>query len=497
MKKPFKALIGAAVALLICIIAAYIILAIFYQNVFQVNTWINGVYCAGRNVESVEDSLLAKLEHSDTLEVVGYANLGENTEEKTYTISMEELQFEISYENALRDQLSNQNPWLWFDSLGGTMEHSVIPSYSYDEVALLSFVDQITANFGEKELYAIEYTEADGYILKDTVHNRIDRDKVILVLQNALKNGHFKVNLIENGCYSDVPLTNEQQESEKLWKKIDAFQKNGPYYRFEEVMQVGSAQMADLLEKNSATMMPFIDENGAFIFKLDYAEHFIDQLANEHDTVGKMWSFTSTRGENLEIEGKTYGSAMNREREAAWFETYISNLEAGRKSSLDTAEGNSQNPRVPLYEKEAYGGYEIGNTYIEADLGSQMLYFYKDGELVFETEIVSGNMKRKWDTPTGVNYVYMKQKNRVLRGPGYATPVKFWMPVNGSIGIHDANWRDEFGGEIYKTNGSHGCMNVPPEKMAELYDMIEVGIPVVMFYGTDPVTGETIVCSKK
>ena len=101
MKKPFKALIGAAVALLICIIAAYITLAIFYQDVFQVNTWINGVYCAGRNVESVEDSLLAKLEHSGNLEVVGYANLGEGAEEKTYTISMEELQFEISYENAL------------------------------------------------------------------------------------------------------------------------------------------------------------------------------------------------------------------------------------------------------------------------------------------------------------------------------------------------------------------------------------------------------------
>lgn len=56
------------------------------------------------------------------------------------------------------------------------------------------------------------------------------------------------------------------------------------------------------------------------------------------------------------------------------------------------------------------------------------------------------------------------------------------MPVKGGIGIHDADWRDEFGGEIYKTSGSHGCINVPPEIMPELYERTEVGMPVIMFY---------------
>ena len=54
--------------------------------------------------------------------------------------------------------------------------------------------------------------------------------------------------------------------------------------------------------------------------------------------------------------------------------------------------------------------------------------------------------------------------------------------MKGGIGIHDADWRDEFGGEIYKTNGSHGCINVPSEVMPELYDMVELGTPVIMFY---------------
>lgn len=77
---------------------------------------------------------------------------------------------------------------------------------------------------------------------------------------------------------------------------------------------------------------------------------------------------------------------------------------------------------------------------------------------------------------------YFKQKNRVLRGANYATPVKYWMAVDGRIGIHDASWRKEFGGDIYLTDGSHGCINTPLEKVQELYDMVEIGTPVIMFY---------------
>ena len=124
----------------------------------------------------------------------------------------------------------------------------------------------------------------------------------------------------------------------------------------------------------------------------------------------------------------------------------------------------------------------MGPTYIEVDMGAQHLYYYDDGQLSLDTDIVTGNKKLKRDTPEGVNFVYGKTKNRVLRGPGYATFVKYWMPVKGAIGIHDATWRDEFGGEIYLTNGSHGCVNVPVEQAGELYDKVEIGTPVVMFY---------------
>ena len=128
------------------------------------------------------------------------------------------------------------------------------------------------------------------------------------------------------------------------------------------------------------------------------------------------------------------------------------------------------------------GKDDIGSTYVEVDMTAQKLYYYEDGELVLETDVVTGNMRRRMGTPQGVNYVYNKQKNRVLRGPGYASPVSFWMPVKGNIGLHDAGWRSEFGGEIYRTGGSHGCINLPKDMASQLYEAVEVGTPVIMFY---------------
>ena len=55
------------------------------------------------------------------------------------------------------------------------------------------------------------------------------------------------------------------------------------------------------------------------------------------------------------------------------------------------------------------------------------------------------------------------------------------MPFNGNIGLHDATWRKDFGGDIFLKDGSHGCVNLPPEKAKEIFTTIEKGIPVIVY----------------
>lgn len=63
----------------------------------------------------------------------------------------------------------------------------------------------------------------------------------------------------------------------------------------------------------------------------------------------------------------------------------------------------------------------------------------------------------------------------------YQSHVNFWMPFNGGIGLHDATWRSKFGGDIYVTNGSHGCINLPKDKAEKIYDIIDKNMPIIVY----------------
>ena len=48
--------------------------------------------------------------------------------------------------------------------------------------------------------------------------------------------------------------------------------------------------------------------------------------------------------------------------------------------------------------------------------------------------------------------------------------------------MHDATWRNNFGGDIYLTNGSHGCINLPLDKAEAIYAYVSTGFPIICYY---------------
>ncbi|MBQ3858807.1 MAG: L,D-transpeptidase [Prevotella sp.] len=53
--------------------------------------------------------------------------------------------------------------------------------------------------------------------------------------------------------------------------------------------------------------------------------------------------------------------------------------------------------------------------------------------------------------------------------------------TSDSQGIHDSVWRSAYGGNIYKTNGSHGCVNTPLGAMRKIFKKAHVGTPVIVY----------------
>ena len=141
-----------------------------------------------------------------------------------------------------------------------------------------------------------------------------------------------------------------------------------------------------------------------------------------------------------------------------------------------------------LAESEGFTGYiskentiDLLDKFVIVDISDQQLDFYKDTDVVFTSDVVTG--KDKSPTDLGIEEVIYKQKDRTLVGAhnSYRTHVDYWMQINNNAeGLHDAKWRSNFGGNIYKNSGSHGCVNLPHESAAYLYDELEVGTRVIV-----------------
>ncbi|MEE0027994.1 MAG: L,D-transpeptidase, partial [Atopobiaceae bacterium] len=129
--------------------------------------------------------------------------------------------------------------------------------------------------------------------------------------------------------------------------------------------------------------------------------------------------------------------------------------------------------------------------YIDVDLEAQFArLFDENGEVIWETAVVTGDMVEGRSTETGVFSIYSMEQGVTLVGldedgdgqPDYESYVDYWMPFYGGLGLHDATWRYDFGGNLYSDNGSHGCVNLPHAKAAELYNMTFVGEKVYIHW---------------
>lgn len=117
-------------------------------------------------------------------------------------------------------------------------------------------------------------------------------------------------------------------------------------------------------------------------------------------------------------------------------------------------------------------------TYIDVSIDAQTLTYFVNGAPVLITPCVTGKPGR--GTPRGVFAINSCVPGKYLNGPTWHVWVNRWMRFCGNVGIHDATWRKAFGGEIYKSNGSHGCVNIPHDQAVLLYSMVGVGTPVIV-----------------
>ena len=124
----------------------------------------------------------------------------------------------------------------------------------------------------------------------------------------------------------------------------------------------------------------------------------------------------------------------------------------------------------------------VNGNFIVVSLSDQTLWLVRNGQIISKIGIVGG--KPSTPTVTGNFSVQSRETSRILRGPGYASRVSYWMPFHGSYGIHDANWQPSSAfsnNRFYRWGGSHGCVNVSPGSMGYIFNNSFVGMRVIVY----------------
>ncbi len=207
---------------------------------------------------------------------------------------------------------------------------------------------------------------------------------------------------------------------------------------------------------------------------------YVDRMSNLHSVPGPTSRFRTSSGGYLNLNVRASGEFVDTDK--LYKDIYYcltSRVSGVRSASYYTVDANSDSPSA-----------NFDGNYVEVDLSAQHLWVYKNGELVVSTPIVSGSVAGGHRTPTGVYTIYDKDTDCYLKGPTWYNFVNYWMAFNGPIGLHDASWRGSFGGDIYLTNGSHGCINMPHSAAATTFANVSVGTHVVVYGGESVVNQE-------
>ncbi len=456
--KVSKLLLYVGAGILMPILILYFCLSNYYSSHFYKNTFINGVNASNMTVSNVKEAINS--------EVKSYVLTLEERNGVTVPIRGEEIGLHTVYNGSIEDILEQQNGFAWPITFFKTYESEIETMLEYDETMLKDRFAELTClkeeNIKEPvNAHISEYGENGYEIVPEIQGNKVNKKKLYESMQEAIINLQPTLSLEEADCYVKPKITSENPKLVKALAEMNKLAGAKITYEFGEDIEI----------LDGSKINEWISVDKKLNVTLDEArvKEFVDYIGRTYNSFGRTRTFMTSYGEVIEVKGGDYGWWLDRATELT---ELIKLVKDGEKTV-----------RKPAYFQTAqeYGPDDIGDTYVEINLTAQHLFFYKDGKLIVDADFVSGNVSKNYSTPVGTYPIQYKENDATLNGEDYSTPVKYWMPFNGNIGMHDAPWRNQFGKDIYLTKGSHGCINMPPAAAKKVFKDIKRGVAVVVY----------------
>ena len=473
-KKKHKGLkVTGIIAAILAVTAgcAYGAVTYYYADRFFEGTYINGIDCSNKTAYEVEQAIASTVE-AYSIEVT-------SRNQDPQTISGSQIGYQYMSDGEVLNLLKQQKPYEWVRGFMETRSYNTQENVTFDKTLLQNEVKALNCaqpeNQVEPENAYVAMNGDEFTIVPETEGSKLKVKEAYKALDAAISGSQTSIDLGSTpDVYAVAAVTSEDSTLQATRDAYNNYTKASITYTFgDQTVTLDGSTLKNWLQFDEKGQL--VQDDASFT---QHVKDFVAQLASEHNTVGTTRSFNTTSGRTVSVYGSAYGWKIDQDAEAAQLTEEIRT--------------GTQTTREPVYSMRAnaYGYNDIGSTYIEVDLSSQHMYYYQGGSIIFDSDIVSGDIR--YDdraTPPGIFTLYYKKSPDVLRGAKkpdgtyeYETSVTYWMPFNGGIGFHDATWQAYFGGDRYTYAGSHGCINMPLDAAATLYSIIDTNVPIVCFY---------------
>ena len=494
-----KLIVGFLIVAAFIAATGYVVYADRYESHFIEGTVINNNDVGGLNLEEAKN-LLAN--SSDYQIEIDFRDGGSEW------ISGDSISLGYEYGDGVEQMLASQDKYHWIEGvLGETRSYTIDNGVHFDEEQLASIVKSFPELSEDVQVAPVDArcvrTAENAFAIEpESEGNRIESSRALECISEAIRQQKRLLNLSAAGAYESPAVTADDPELNERVAQLNHFLETTVTYDLPDGGQwtIGRDTLIEWVSGGSGS-----DNSGAGITEegdfgtdgletgnaetggsgMDYyidaqvisgkCAEAISSLASNVDDIHTSRTFYATSGRTVDIASGTFGRQID---QAAEVEQLASNL-----LNFESAE------REPAYLMNTYPEPLNGGDYIEVDLSNQMVYLYKDGGLFYDTPCVSGladDPERV--TITGLFKIQEKDRDRTLKGkpdengvPTYESFVSYWMGFSGAYGLHDATWRDEFGGDIYEYAGSHGCVNLPYSAAEAIFNNVEEGTRVIVF----------------
>ena len=426
--KKKRMIIGLSTCLVLALL--YLIGFFYFSSHFLPKTFVNGIDVSNLKLNAANE----KLRQIDPyINIIEKNKNGDGT--ITEKINLKQIREDISFDCS--GLLNKQNKIGWFTSMLSAKELICDKVRgSYQKAKVLALV---------KSLFC---TNAENIVYPEDATLSLNQGKIELL---PAKNGSY---IKENTVYD---LTRKSIEN------------------------LFAGQGSDTLDLTQSYELPSLKEDDPI---------FEEKKREMEETLSKTISFSLDGENSIALKAKEIGDLLKVENNTLVIDDdSLSDYLYSLYKEKDTGFSKSQlidSLRKTLLSKhdETIGNIErekIDSSLIDVSIKQQFLQYFENDVLILSSPIVSGNGDITDETPHGHFYIRKMQPDSYLMGRDYIEHVDYWIGFDETgrvYGLHDAPWRDEFGGDIYLTDPSRGCVNMPIEKITQLYSYIDLGVEV-------------------